>query len=969
MKLRITPHISTEIPQLLLGIVIAKNANNNFIHSAVQQLIRGAFATKQKELEKTPIAKRASIELWKKYVPEPHISAILEEVAHHPYFSFGNTLEDLALYFAVRYEVPITVSDLDEVSGDIELCKAINSETFRPRGSIRVEHPDVNEIIYKDRAGVIGRHFGSELSQRTALTNTTKNAIFIIEGIGDLPLEKMKGMLKEMEKAVKSYTSATIELAIIGENITEIDLGVAGRLGVNDADFKPDPRRLAFHQKLVENFERMKKTKSGLSMSVKGHATETPEITPETAPEELSAAPAVEEITPEKPPEELAAAEIAPELPAAPEEKELTTPAEPAELEPPKQSKRISAGKPPAKTPVPAKPTAASVFIEDDIKNALAQAIKTAYPRLATTEPTTDNDWIVEQTNDPAHGDYASNIALITAKKLKLAPQEVARVIVRHATAALENVVEKLEIAGPGFINVRLKTTYVDEMLKKITKNAPPFTKCNVGAKRTILLDYSSPNIAKPLGVHHLLSTIIGQTLCNCFTFLGYKTTSINHIGDWGTQFGKLTVAYQKWGDKKTIERDPIEELLKLYVKFHDEAEKEHTAEQKTSALEDEARAVFKKLEDGDKETCKLWQWFVAISLKDAQKTYDALGGINFDKVQGESFYNDKMDEILAEGREKNIFTIGEEGAIIVAFDNDKYPPALIQKSDGTTLYATRDLAAFKYRVTKWHPERILYVVDVAQSLHFQQIFDITHQFGWDTDTTPVHVSFGRMRFVDEQMSTRKGNIVRLNEVLREAVERAKSVIVQKATDIPEKQIPQLARVIGIGAIKYNILSQNRTTDIVFDWDKMLSLDGNSAPYIQYTHARASSILEKAAKMRFSSLKTIANQFTLFDVIGHPATDGARARDNRHPHEEQLARLLIRFPEVVNRAANEYRPNILCTYLYELAKLFNTFYHELPVIQADTDTARTHRLALTKAVKTIIATGLNLLGIEAPEAM
>ncbi len=966
MKLRITPAISQEVPRLLLGMVMIKNANNARGSSVVPQLVRGAIASKQKELQRLAPAMREGVDLWKKIEKEPHLQQILETIEKVDYLTYGNALEDLAFHFSVKYEMPIACFDLDEVCGDIELTRAAGGEPFRPRASIKLEHVLPHEVVYRDRAGAIAREWSKYLSQRTALTTDTRNAVWIMETVGDVTLEKMKGMLKEMEKTLKTYCGGMIEMAIIGETITEIDLGAAGKTGLNDAEYKPDPRRLAFHQKLLENFDKLKKEKGGLSLAVMK--------------------------TDQKK-----------ELPAPAEEKELPPPAEEKELPPPPEEKMLPP--PPSKTevsliemltkkfikrPEPIKKEELP-FLDEQLKKIINQAVKKAFPEadIQNFEP------FVERAKDPEHGDYATNTAMVLNKQLKKNPKDIAELLI--ASIEKPDYLESVTFASPGFINFRLSDTWVSKELTRIIEKKSPYIKPEIGNKQTILVEYSAPNIAKPLGVHHLLSTIIGQALYNIYNFLGYKAVAINHIGDWGTQFGKLTVAYKLWGDKKKVEKDPIEELLKLYVQFHDEVEKDAAELAKSSLggkgqkLEQQARDEFKKLEDGDKENTKIWQWFVAMSLKDAQKTYDALGGIHFDKIQGESFYSDKMDEVLREGKEKGIFEVGEEGALVVKFKDEKgeetLTPFLVQKSDGATLYGTRDLAAVKYRLGNWNPLKVVYVVDMAQSLHFQQLFETAKKLQWITpehsegeaegalpapQSQLVHVSFGRMRFEDGTMSTRKGNIIRLNEVLMEAVDRAKAIVAQKSLHIPEKKHPELARIIGIGAVKYNILSQNRSTDIVFSWDKMLSLDGNSAPYLQYTCARANSILSKAAtEKRGEKRKGGDKQFTLFDAIAtsEQSDDGSRSLVPRTSSEKHLSAQLIKFSEVVYRAAEEYRPNVITNYLYETAKLFNAFYHDVPVLQAESESLRTSRLQLTEATKVIIKEGLELIGIEVPEEM
>lgn len=980
MKLRIAPAISQEVPRLLLGIVVVKNANNSRNNSVIPSLIRGAIASKQKELQKNPIESHDSVQLWKVIDKDPHIAHLLQAVQENDYLSFGNSLEDLALLYSIRSEVPIVCFDLDEICGDIELTHATGSEPFRPRSTIKLEHASPNEVVYRDRAGALARQWAKHISQRTSLTTDTKNAAWMIETIGDISLEKMKSMLKEIERTVKSYCGGTVEMAVIGETITEIDLGITGKTGLNDADYKPDPRRLAFHQKLLDNFEKMrqasiagKKGESGMSMSAKGEKKlSAPEIE-----KELPAPTEEKELPPPTPEAELPAPEAEKMLPPPEPEVELPAPAVEKELPPPTKTEASLIEMLTKKFTRKSEPTKPNLtgLLSDQLKKVLKDAVKKAYPENTDAQ---NVEPFIEQAKDFAHGDYATNVAMSLSKIVKQPPQEVAqRVLAQLETPeSFENAI----FAPPGFINFALKEDWVEQELPKITAKKAPYMKPEIGNKQTtILVEYSAPNIAKPLGVHHLLSTIIGQALYNIYDFLGYKTVGINHIGDWGTQFGKLTVAYKLWGDKKKVEKDPIEELLKLYVQFHDIVEKDP---EEGIKLEQQARDEFKKLEEGDKENTKLWQWFVAMSLKDAQKTYDALGGIHFDKIQGESFYSDKMDAVLEEGKAKHVFEVGEEGSLIVKFENDKYPPFLVLKSDGATLYGTRDLATVKYRLATWSPQKIIYVVDVAQSLHFQQLFETSKKLGWvngeDVDksageynTELTHVSFGRMRFEDGQMSTRKGNIVRLNEVLLEAVERAKKIVAQKSLDIPEKKHAQLAKIIGIGAVKYNILSQNRTTDIVFQWDKMLSLDGNSAPYLQYTHARANSILKKAAtEKRTEKKKGGDKQFTLFDAIaGSESENTSEIEASKKPSEKELSHFLLKFPEVAFRAAQEYRPNIITNYLYELAKLFNTFYHEVPVLQAESESLRTYRLKLTEATKAMLKEGLELIGIAVPEEM
>ncbi|MFH1218483.1 MAG: arginine--tRNA ligase [Candidatus Peregrinibacteria bacterium] len=537
------------------------------------------------------------------------------------------------------------------------------------------------------------------------------------------------------------------------------------------------------------------------------------------------------------------------------------------------------------------------------IQHLLKKAAKTADPIK------------VEYPLEESHGDYSSNIALQLAKKLNTNPHELALKIIKKIPKT--PLISKVETAGPGFINF-----FIND--QKLLKNYKPQKESSA-----IVIDFSSPNIAKPLGAHHLLSTTIGQSLYNILHHLGHKCIGINHIGDWGTQFGKLIVAYKKWGNKAKIEKDPTNELLKLYIKFHNEAEK-------TPQLEDEARKEFKKLENHDKENYTLWKWFVKESIKDLEKTYKNLGGIHFDHYHGESFYEDKMEPILTEGKKHKIFVKGEEGAFVVKYSDPNIPPFVVQKKDGATLYSTRDFATLKYRIETFKPEKILYVVDIAQTLHFKQLFEASKRFNW-YKTNAVHVWFGRMHMKDKNMSTRKGNVILLDDLIKEAEKRAAHLKNDKKT----------AATIARSAIKYNILSQNRTTDIVFDWDKMLSLEGNSAPYIMYAYARAKSILRKP--------KT---------TTGHPQEDREAAQQKIH----SLIRLFPRFPEKISESAKEYKPSILCTYLYELAQRFNSFYNSVPVIQASKKD-QAHRLKITKKAAEILKSGLALLGVEVVEKM
>jgi len=570
--------------------------------------------------------------------------------------------------------------------------------------------------------------------------------------------------------------------------------------------------------------------------------------------------------------------------------------------------------------------------LKEKVRLIIKQAIIKTFPKPLNIEPK------VEYPKSKEHGDYATNIAMQLAKDLGENPRKIAEKLIKNINE--ENFIKSVEIAGPGFINIFISDEYLKGEIDFVLEQKENYGKSEIGEGKTILVEYSSPNIAKPLGVHHLITTILGQSLCNLYKYLGFNAISLNYLGDWGTQFGKLITAYKKWGDKEIIEKDPIKELLKLYIKFHEEAEKDQL-------LEDEARREFRIFEEGDTKNKKIWKWFVKVSLIDVQKTYDFLGGIHFDNMDGESFFEDKLAEMLKDGKERGIFVEGKEGSYIVEYEDPNIPPFLVQKKDGATLYSTRDFAALKYRISNWQPLKIIYVVGSAQILHFKQLFTGAKRFPWYHGEA-THVWFGRMSMKDKKLSTRKGNVVLLDEVLKEGVKRAKTIIKEKSKIV--KNINELAKKLGIGAIKYNILSQNRTSNITFDWDIMLSLDGNSAPYLQYSYARAKSIIRKADE---------------------EWTESGAKKDTKETKEKihALIREIPKFSENIMIAAQEYKPNILSNYLFRLAQEFNSFYNAVSVNKAETEEDKEFRLKLVKATSQILKNGLALLGIDIVEEM
>jgi arginyl-tRNA synthetase len=544
----------------------------------------------------------------------------------------------------------------------------------------------------------------------------------------------------------------------------------------------------------------------------------------------------------------------------------------------------------------------------------------------------------LEYPKESSHGDYACNIAMQLSKKMGKSPREIAELVIKNIPK--NELISTAEIAGPGFINIHLTNKAFDLELENIKKAVDENT---FGKSETqnenIMIEYSQPNIAKPLGVHHLLSTIIGQSLVNIFKFRGYRVTSTNYIGDWGTQFGKLIYAYKEWGDKKVIEKNPIAELLKLYVKFHDESEKD-------PELDDKGRAEFKKLEEGEAENTKLWEWVVKISMDEVQNTYAKLGGIEFDNFHGESYYRDQTADVINEGKKKGLFKEGNEGALMVFFPDEKYPPYMIVKKDGATLYSTRDLPCIRDRDTQLKGGRNIYVVDVAQKLYFQQLFETAKLLGYTKNSKPIHVEFGRMSFPDGSMSTRKGKVILLDDVLDEAVKRAEQKIEDHKSELESGAKKELAKMLGIGAVKYNVLSQSRLKNYTFEWDQMLSFEGNSAPYLQYAYTRTQSLIQKAGK-------SISESDTAITC----------------PEEKELVKMLARFEEVLIQTTEEYKPNTLCTYLYELAHAFSQFYNNLRIIDAEKASEKSTRITLTYLVASTLKSGLNLLGIEVPDKM
>ncbi|MBU0578035.1 arginine--tRNA ligase [Patescibacteria group bacterium] len=545
----------------------------------------------------------------------------------------------------------------------------------------------------------------------------------------------------------------------------------------------------------------------------------------------------------------------------------------------------------------------------------------------------------IDKTKMIEHGHFASNVAMFLAGKTGKRPREVAEKVIESLD---QSIFEKVTVAGPGFINFWLEQKCYTTECQFLADDLNDYLYGSLGgpSKKTMVIDTSHPNVAKPMGVHHLLSTIIGDSIKKIYKRAGYEVINDNYLGDWGTQFGKLIYAIRTWGVMSAIEKNPIPELLNLYVKFHDEAEKD-------PGLDDFGRLEFKKLEEGDRENRKLWKFIVEKSMDEFNRIYKRLN-VEFDVINGESFYEDKMPAILKYGRDEKIFVDGEKGAWIVMPKDPNDPPAVIKKADGATLYITRDLARIQYWEKTWSPDLMVNVVDVAQEFYFNQLFDVADRLKL-TGAQNVHVKFGRMQFKDARMSTRKGNIILLEELLDEAEERAYKLAQEKGLNLSDDEVKELSRIMGIGAVKYNILSQSRTTNITFDWDRMLTFEGNSVPYLMYTVTRAKSVLHKSG----FDMKDISR----FDL--EAATEA----------ETKILIQLMMYPDTLNRAAEEFKPNHIANYLYQLSQEFNTFYNGNPILKAESEDLKKSRLLMTACVIRIMDDGFSLLGISVPDRM
>ncbi|OUQ59099.1 arginine--tRNA ligase [Tyzzerella sp. An114] len=532
-------------------------------------------------------------------------------------------------------------------------------------------------------------------------------------------------------------------------------------------------------------------------------------------------------------------------------------------------------------------------------------------------------------------GDYAYPCFKL-AKVFRKAPPMIANELVEKIEK--KDFIKEIKVVGAYINFFTEKSVYIKEVLGAVFENNENYGKSTEGNGKTIVIDYSSPNIAKPFHVGHLRSTVIGNAIYKIYECLGYNCEGVNHLGDWGTQFGKLIVAYKKWGSKEAVEKDGIQELMRIYVKFHDEAEKE-------PALDDEARLWFVKMQDGDEEALTLWKWFYDISIKEFERVYDMLG-VKFDAYTGESFYNDKMDAVVQELKDKKLLT-ESEGAMIVDLEDEKMPPCLIIRKDGGTLYATRDITAALYRKKTYNFDKCVYLTALDQNLHFAQWFKVIEKMGYDWSKDLVHVPFGLVSLDTGKLSTRHGNVVLMEELLNQAVNETTKIIEEKNPDLPNKE--EVAKQVGIGAVIFNDLYNNRIKDVVFSWSRMLNFDGETGPYVQYTHARACSLIKKVCE------NGEIDKNIDFSLLSDDAS-------------VEVCKLIEMYPAKIKDAAAKFEPSIVTRHLVDIAQAFNKFYHDNPIMNSE-DEVKKARIALVYAVKTVIASGLKLLGINAPEQM
>ena len=539
-----------------------------------------------------------------------------------------------------------------------------------------------------------------------------------------------------------------------------------------------------------------------------------------------------------------------------------------------------------------------------------------------------DISGMLEYPPDASMGDLALPCFKLS-KSMRRSPVQIATGL---AETVKDDCIDRVENLN-GYLNFYLNNAYLGEnVIRNILAEGDRYGSHTFGKGKTVVLDYSSPNVAKPFHIGHLGSTMIGHSLKKLHEFAGYDCVGINYLGDWGTQFGKMIVAYKKWGDHDEIEAGGVDKLVELYVKFHSEAEE-------NKALEDEARAEFHKLEQGDAENIKLWKWFIEVSLKEYSKTYGLLG-VEFDSYKGESFYSDKMPAQVQKLRDAGLLKI-DDGASIVPLEEYGMPPCLILKRDGSTLYPTRDIAAAVYRKEAYKFDKAIYVTAAQQCLHFQQWFKVVDLMGYDWADQLVHVPYGMVSLNGAKLATRTGNVILLKDLLAMAIEKVSEIMEEKNPDLENKQA--IAESVGVGAIVFYYLSNNRMKDINFVLEDALSFEGNTGPYVQYTYARACSLLTRCTP------------------------DAEKALTITDEAESTLCKVLARFPEKVLEAIRDYEPSVVTRYILDVAAAFNRFYHNCKIMNAESEDIKNTRLVLTQATKTVLGNAFELICLKKEE--
>lgn len=564
-----------------------------------------------------------------------------------------------------------------------------------------------------------------------------------------------------------------------------------------------------------------------------------------------------------------------------------------------------------------------------DFKIEVAKSLKEKIEDLSLEEIV----GLIEIPPNSEMGDYAFPCFRL-AKVFRKAPNMISADLAQSIEA--KDAISKVEPAG-GYVNFFVnKSQLAKNVINDVLTQGNKYGRSEIGKGKNVIVEFSSPNIAKPFHIGHIRTTVIGNALYKIYESQGFNTTRINHLGDYGTQFGKLIVAFKKWGDKEVVESNPIPELLKLYIRFHDEAEKH-------PEMEDEARAWFTKLENEDEEAVELWKLFREESLKEFSRVYDLLD-IEFDSLAGESFYSDKMPRVIQMLEDKGLLK-ESKGARIVELEDYKMPPALITKNDGSTLYMTRDLAAAIYRQETYNFDKCIYVVGTQQNLHFEQWFKVIELMGFEWAKNLVHVGFGMVALEDGTMSTRKGRVVFLEDVLKQAIEKTKETILEKNPNA--ENVDEIAKQVGVGAVVFQELSNSRIKDYTFSWERTLSFEGETGPYVQYTHARCCSVLRKA------------NMDVTADIDYNVLSDA---------DSSEVLKSIASFNDSILAAMRKNEPHIVTRFVLDLAQAFNKFYHDNPILVDDIEVKKA-RVALVAATKQTIENALAILGMDAPQRM